>query len=391
MTTVEFNIKRLEYLLASYQMSEREFLSRISQDLKIPLEKEDIWTDNIKINHLKRIDKVFEKGIQYYLNPSVPKITKEGSIFFRKTDLGESLNFESKKIVHQFEESSFSISAIAKIAEIDLERKLPVFDKKHDPKDIGKEIRKELNVKFRKGAKNYLEELIKSLASVNVLVYEFVEHHTKIEKANIEGFFIKPNLIVLKRQQRYFEREIFTLSHELGHYLIKEEAAEEMNFFDVHQQKELSKTEKWCNDFAFYFLLGEMDGEFDSFKYSGNEDLLESELLQEISSRTHLSKTALLTKLFMLNKISCQDYKQATGIIAAAVARKQQEDREKIEMEKEMGIPFYGRSAVPIKSPLMINTYQKALYEGVINEYQFCKGLNIKAEDFSKFAYESSY
>lgn len=66
MKTVKHNIQRIEYLLTLYQMSEGEFLSKISEGLKNPITKDQIWADEIKISHLKRIDKVFDKGISLF-------------------------------------------------------------------------------------------------------------------------------------------------------------------------------------------------------------------------------------------------------------------------------------------------------------------------------------
>ena len=79
------------------------------------------------------------------------------------------------------------------------------------------------------------------MATKNIMVFEFIETWNKKEKANIDGFYLKPNLIVLKRHQS-FSREIFTLAHELGHYLLDEEEIEEINYSvynkNFHQLKD---------------------------------------------------------------------------------------------------------------------------------------------------------
>lgn len=63
-------------------------------------------------------------------------------------------------------------------------------------------------------------------------------------------------MIVLKRHQISFRREIFTLIHELGHYLLNEEEIEELDYSNL-ARRDLSAIEKWCNDFSYYFLIGE--------------------------------------------------------------------------------------------------------------------------------------
>ena len=52
-----------------------------------------------------------------------------------------------------------------------------------------------------------------------LFVFEYIETWNKKEKTNIDGFYLKPNVIVLKHHKHY-KREIFTLAHELGHCLL---------------------------------------------------------------------------------------------------------------------------------------------------------------------------
>ena len=81
---IEQNISRLKYLLALYKMPVDDLLAIISKGLKKPISKEDILSTVIDLGHLKRIDKVFNKGLHFYLDPKSPEISKDASIFFRK-------------------------------------------------------------------------------------------------------------------------------------------------------------------------------------------------------------------------------------------------------------------------------------------------------------------
>ena len=125
-------------------------------------------------------------------------------------------------------------------------------------KQVAEEIRKQIYPGFNKDRKAFLKSIITKLADNNVLVFEFVETWNKKEKANINGFYLAPNVIVLKRQKSY-RRETFTLIHELGHYLLNFEEIDEKIGDDYSAYESLDKIEKWCNDFAYYFLIGEMD------------------------------------------------------------------------------------------------------------------------------------
>lgn len=386
---VEQNIERLKYLLTLLKMSVEELLPLINVGLTKPITQEQILSPNIELGHLKRIDKVFNKGIHYYLDPKSPDISKDASIFFRKTKFDVDLSLGARKIVNHFEEFKISLFAIAELSDIKFNRTLPVFTLNSNPKNVAIEIRKLVNPEFKIRDKDFLTELIKRLSEKNILVFEFVETWNKKEKANIDGFFLKPNVIVLKRQQISFKREIFTLAHELGHYLLNEEEIDQIDYHDFVNQK-LSKIETWCNDFAFHFLSGEFEKIIETIDNSTANNDYNIDLIQSISEKTHLSRIAIFTKLLLLNKISPVNYNKVKAGFEEDFRIKNEELKKKRELDKQNGINPGGSTPIPIKSPLLVSTIQTAFYEGVINEYEFCKKLNIKPDKIDSFLYESS-
>ncbi len=380
---VEHNISRLKYLLKMYKLSAKEFLSIISNGLKNPITESDIFSERIEISYLKRIDKVFEKGIHYYLDPKAPENAKESSVFFRKDNFGTDLNFRAKKIVSQFEELKISIAAIAKLADLDTKRKIPKFSLKDNPEIIASEFRKILYPTFTSKRRDFLKSLISKFAENNILVFEFVETHSRKEKANIDGFFLKPNVIVLKRHQS-FRREIFTLAHELGHFLLEKEEIELLDY-SVIADKHLSKIERWCNDFAYYFLIGEYGKDIKNLERANSSNDYHYDLLRAISENTHLSQIALFTRLLFQNQISQKNYNIVRVDFEEQFKKYQEEKEREKELQREQGIKQRGSIAKPIPSPLFISTIQAAFYEGIINEYEVCKKLNIKPENLNKF------
>lgn len=94
------------------------------------------------------------------------------------------------------------------------------------------------------------------------------------------GFFIKPNFIVLKKQNSR-KREIFTLAHELGHYLLNNENIDENTFVQNPNNEE-----SWCNQFAFALLLGESLSEIQNINTS--EISLTNQTIQELSEKRHI-------------------------------------------------------------------------------------------------------
>lgn len=382
--TVEHNISRLKHLLNLYKISVNDFLELISQGLKNKIKDSDIFSEEIKVSHLKRIDNIFKKGLHYYLDPKAPETSKEASIFFRKNKFNFELNIGAKKVVNHFEEFKISLSAIAQLADLDFERTFPIYKISQDPKLVASKVREQLYPKFTSNLKEFLKLLISKFAEKNILVFEFVEYWNQKEKANIDGFFLNPNVIVLKRQQVSFRREIFTLAHELGHFLLNEEEIEKLEISNL-ANKNLPAIERWCNDFAFYFLAGNYSEILEKIDNIDSQNDYHFDLIEDISKHTHLSQIAIFTRLLFQNKISKRDYANVKNDFEEAFKEKQAELEKQKELDKERGKERRGSAPQPIKSPLLISTIQTAFYEGVLNEYEVCKRLNIKPEKLEKY------
>ena len=379
---VEQNISRLRYLLSLYKMSERDLLSYINEvkpSLAKPITLDQIFSDKINLSHLKRVDKVFNKGLHFYLDPKSPEVSQDASIFFRKNKFGTDLNIGAKKIVNQFEELKISLSALAKLADINLNRTLPVYRLSDPPRDIANLLRKDFYPTFDADKRGFLKALIGKFAENNILVFEFIETWNKIEKANIDGFFLNPNVVVLKRQQTSFRREIFTLIHELGHFLLNEEEIEQLDVVNLASSN-LSAVEKWCNDFAYFFLAGDFDNLMEKINIVDSTNDYHSKIIRYISENTHLSQIALYTRLLFQNKISITNYNKIKTAEEERFREIQEEEKKKRELERLQGIKQGGSTPKPINSPLLISTIQTAFYEGLINEFDVCKSLNISPD-----------
>lgn len=366
-----------------YRMDVQEFLQKISEGLKNPITKEDVFGKEIQLSYLKRIDKLFEKGLHYYLDPKAPENSKEASVFFRKQHFqNDELNLGAIKIVNQFEELKLSLSAIAKLSDLDFKRQVRKYSISDNPEEIASKARKVLYPTFDNNRRDFLKSLIGSFASKNIMVFEFIETWNKKDKANIDGFYLKPNMIVLKRHQS-FSREIFTLAHELGHYLLDEEEIEEIDYSIFN--KNLSSIERWCNDFAYFFLAGNYAKSMDTLEIASPKNDYHHEFIEKVSNQTHLSKLSLFTRLLYQGKISKSNYTLIKEEFDKLYKQKQDEMEREKQLSKEQGIKQRGSVAKPISSPLFISTIQTAYYEGVLNEFEVCKKLNIKPDQLEKY------
>ncbi len=372
-----------------YGVTRGELLKRLNVKRKNPLKEADVFNKEIKLSILKKIDSVFHKGLSFYIDPKEPTQSKEESIFFRKDNFNAKLNLGAKQIVTKFEEEKIAFSTLAKLSDFKIKRNIPVFKITDNPEVVASEIRKTLYAEFNIDKKEFLKNFISKFADNNILVFEFVETHNKKEKANINGFYLTPNVIVLKRNQKSFSREIFTLAHELGHYLLNEEEIDD-NVSEINvEYNKLNKIERWCNDFAYFFLAGQYSKVIEKLDAANSGNDYHHETINEVSKHTHLSTISLYTRLLLSNKISPFNYKQVTDEILVSIKDWEEREKERLERERQKAIDE-GRTPQasapkPIISPLYLKTLQSALYNNLINEADFCRKLNVKPEKVGKY------
>ncbi len=384
MTHTEININRLNHLLKLYGLSKEDLLRNLNKDRKKEVSEKEVFSEKIKISILKKIDELFKKGLSYYIDPKNLTASKEESIFFRKDRFNAELSFGAKQIVTHFEEEKIAFSALSKLSDFVIQRTLPSYTTKNSPKKVAEEIRRILYPKFVTDRKAFLKSLIGKFAENNIVVFEFIETWNKKEKSNINGFYLSPNVIVLKRQKSY-RRETFTLIHELGHYLLNVEEIDEKIGDDFTNYESLDKIEKWCNDFAYYFLVGDLDKTVSELEKASSKNDYHHEVIRQISERTNLSEFALYTRLRINDTISYSDYKTVREDFENQYREREEKLRKEREKEKEDGRQSTARASKPILSPLYVNTIQSAFIEGVIGEQEFCKRLNVKPENIEKY------
>lgn len=372
---VELNEDRLRYLLDLYKLPEKDFINRISEGLEKKLTHDDIFTSLINVNHLKRIDHVFKKGLSFYTDPSDPPPAQASSIFFRKTVFAEELNFTTKRALNDFETYKLFLSATAKALNKDFNRTLPTVTAKNDAKKTAEKFRNLIYPDFNSDQKEFLTSFINRLGNFNIIVLELIENWNQLEKYNIDGAFLNPNVIILKRQAASsFRREIFTLAHELAHYLLNVEEAEPIDY-NVLAKENLSNIEKWCNDFAFHFLIHDFFSEFKNLTLANAANDYHHSFIEYLSNRTHLSQMALYTRLLLEKKITPKAYGNIKREAEDILKRQVEEEKRKREKERQETPDKGGGRPKPINSELLVNTLQAAFDKGVIGEYEMIRAL----------------
>lgn len=132
---------------------------------------------------------------------------------------------------------------------------------------------------------------------------------------------------MIKRQQGSLKREIFTLIHELGHYLLQEEELDDETL-KTSNNGELNEVEKWCNEFAFAFLSKDFQEKLpDIFKQEPN---CNNKQIKTFSQKYHISRLAIFTYLFGKKAISWNKYYSLKQEL-----EKEQREREQKKNRKE--------------------------------------------------------
>lgn len=372
--------------MSLFKVTTEDLLAILNKERKVNISEKDIFGSSIKLSIIKKIDTIFNKGIPYYIDPNEPSSSSDESIFFRKSEFNADLNLTSRQIINRFEQEKISFSSITKLADFKLTRRLPVFNFISSPRNVAQEVRSLVYPAFEPDQRNFLKALISKLSEQNIIVFEFIESHNKREKANIDGSFISPNVIVLRRIQRAFRREIFTLAHELGHYLLnKEEIDSELAFNKI----DANYVEKWCNDFAFFFLAGDSYKALEHLPIASSSNDYFHAIVDDVSQSTHLSTSAIYTRLLIEKKVSLADYKKIISQIMREIKAREEGEKKKREFEKQAALADgkepRASQPKPIISPLYLSALRGALSIGVISERDFCTKLNIKPEKIERY------
>lgn len=362
--TVELNISRLRYLLSLYKMEDSDLLDIINRGLKRKYSYGQVFTEKIDVRILKKIDKLlFSKGLTYYVDPAPIQPSEGMSVFFRKKSFSEDLNFTSRKVVNDYESLKNFLASLDTLSNVKTEIKIPHCAQKTSARIAAEKVRAIIYPeKTAKMPRDFLKSLIGNLADAGILVFEYIEAPRKKEKANIDGFFLRPNFIVLKRYS-YYKREIFTLLHELGHCVLDKEEVESLNAATLDYSA-MSSVERWCNDFAYYFLVGTYADDIDKIAVADGTNDYQFPLIDKLSQKCHISRRALFTRLFYTGKINKTDYNNVIEDLderyALWLASQKAAAKDENGERRRMAPPQ------PIYSPKFLSTLSIALHDGTV-------------------------
>lgn len=360
---IELNIDRLRHLLSLYGMGEGDLMDALNAGRKRKYTPEQVFAPFVDVRIIRRIDGLFNKGLSFYADPAPIPATEGMSVFFRKKSFGEKLNFASKRIVNEYESLKNYLASLDSLSNVRTEVALPRFSQRTNPRTAASKVRSAIYPEGRcVRPRDFLKLLIENLAAAGILVFEYIEAPNRKDKANIDGFFLHPNFIVLKRHNHY-RREIFTLLHEVGHCVLGKEDIESLDMGALDYAK-MSATERWCNDFAYHFLVGDNAVRIDGIVSADGTNDYHFPLMEEVSSTCFISERALFTRLFYDHKISPADYRNVISELDERFA--EQKARQKQSLIGEDGRKKHISPPKPIYSPMFLSTLSVALNDGSV-------------------------
>jgi len=199
---IEFKVNpsRLKYLLDLYKLSKDAFLRLLNRGIKrdiVTVEKFNNILGQKELvpeSLLKRIDKIFDKGISWYVSTRDISDVKRSSIFFRKESFNSEIKFESIKVVHKYEELSTDIQILGNYINFIPTKRIRKYKISESPLDVANEVRgiiveiekdlikKEIIDRISFGEdRAYLKNIIRILEQLDIFVFEHLEMPRKIE------------------------------------------------------------------------------------------------------------------------------------------------------------------------------------------------------------------
>ena len=176
---IEINKSRIGYLLALYKMSTEELLSLLNEGRKKQIGADQISGETIELALLRRIDQIFDKGLNFYMDFSPLKANENNSVFFRKSTFGTEPNRETVRVVNHFENLKQALDAYNKLSQFHVKPNIEHCSLHDNPKEIAQKVRGLLHPGKVKDARTLLVQLIDRSAQHGIFVFEYVETWNK--------------------------------------------------------------------------------------------------------------------------------------------------------------------------------------------------------------------
>lgn len=370
MVTINSNI--IKWAIENSPIKKEE----IAKKIKVSGKTIDNWVSGKKkmtFAQAKKLSKVLE------CNPTIFLLDKPLSESKLPMDFRMNRNVKELgiKSIHAIKEAKYiqeKLYEIKNLLDMDLEPDLISVRLDSNPLKIAEKIRSILKIEELTNVKNddlFFERLREELYRLNVIMLLGNFPYEEIKGFSLSA--VKPYMIVINNADPFPKSKIFTLFHELGHLLLRKDGICFPDEVDMENNdgKEKLKIERWCNKFAAYVLVGpeKINNEFNGLSI----DKIEKKV-KEISSKYHISKTALYITLYENNIIDFNTYNNYRSQFEESKIKKGKGGRS-IPLEKRR-IKKFGKK--------VIDFIYYAHDERVITTHDVMSILSIKLDDYDR-------
>lgn len=310
MKKVKFEKKILDEYLKFFNYSLDGLINKISTE-KTKKEKkkkieEDLKKGEVEFQVLKKISKELKINVYNFFL----KEFKENNFLtdFKRKNQKISFSIDTYRILRNYQNLREDIACLDEEYE---NSKREIVNKNEEPREIAKKYRK----KF--GFDDFLKKEVVDADKIFKFLREKIEGEgvyvfknnkgDEGEKSGLEEnlygcIFMDgdlPPLILINSEYPKIS-QIATLLHEFGHYLLGEPGIE------ISENFEKNKVEKWCNRFAYSFMIPEDVETKEGFE-KGNKDNLD---LNHLSKKYFVSKRSMMIRFKELGIVNEDKYRK---------------------------------------------------------------------------------
>ncbi|MFO8077933.1 MAG: ImmA/IrrE family metallo-endopeptidase [Thermoplasmatota archaeon] len=307
--SVNINNDALQYAIKTSGYSPKNLSDLIKKRFKVKYFTYDYLKSLTKgkkkptYSDLIKIDNFIKRGIPFYLLDEVPKDTFLPK--FRRKHKEVTFSPETEIDLRNYHQLRKEIKYLLDQQDKTYKRILPIHTIKEDPRKIAHKYRKKLKIDTldyqNLDSRHIFQFIRQKIEKYNIFVFKSPIEDTIRGTIFLDNKY--PALILINSTDDK-NAEIFSLLHEFAHYLLNDEMID--NEFTINKAD--LKIEKWCNSFAYSFMVKKEDEKKEGFDKVSKENIFNLDYLSYLSKKYKISKRAFVYRFYLLNKISLYEY-----------------------------------------------------------------------------------
>ena len=299
--------KYLEFFDYSPDQIVEEISTNKTKNKKKEEMKENLKKGEVEFQVLKKISEKFKINVYNFFLSDFNE--NNFLVDFKKKNRDIPFSVDTQYILRSYQNLREDIACLDEEYE---NRGKVVVSKNQSPENVAKEYRKKFGVDgfLKKGVSE--DKVFKFLREKIEEEGVYVFKNNKGDKGSSKGLeenlygciFLDgdlPPLILINSDYPKIS-QIATLLHEFGHYLLGESEIEVWGNF------EKNKTERWCNKFAYHFMITDEIEEKELFNKSNKENLKSN--LNYLSDTYFISKMSLMIRFKELGIVNHDEYQK---------------------------------------------------------------------------------